>query len=162
MLSKVMEDALNAHVKHETESAYTYLAMAAYCEAQDYPGFAHWLKMQAKEELAHAMRFYEFINDRGGRVVLQAIEQPPSEFGSLTELFEKVLEHEVKISTLIHELYELAQKEKDYASLPFLQEFIVEQIEEEKSAADVLALVKRAEKETAAVLQLDKQLGERS
>ncbi|HYG59170.1 MAG TPA: ferritin [Symbiobacteriaceae bacterium] len=161
MLPKTMADGLNAQVRHEMESAYIYLAMAAYCEAKDELGFAQWLRVQAKEELEHAMRFYDFVHDRGGRVVLQAIAQPPVEFGSMVELFEQVLQHEVKISSLIHHLYELAVQEKDYASLPFLQGFIVEQVEEEKTAADVLAQIKRAGQDMAAVIQLNKALGER-
>jgi ferritin len=162
LLPKTMEDGLNQQIKHELESAYVYLSMAAYCEAHDYIGFANWLRVQSREELAHAMRFYDFVNDRGARVILQAIEQPTSEFNSILELFEQVLTHEVKITALIHDLYEQALQQKDYASMPFLQEFIVEQIEEEKSAAETLALIKRASKDNAAVMQLDRQLAQRA
>lgn len=162
MLPKSMEETLNLQVKYELESAYVYLAMAAYCETHDELGVAHWLRVQAQEELEHAMRFYDFIHDRSGRVVLQAIPQPQAEFGSLTELFQQVLAHEEKISALIHKLYELALQEKDYASIPFLQTFIVEQVEEEKNAADVLAMVKRAGQDTAAIVELNRFLGGRA
>lgn len=162
MLPKAMETGLNDQVRHELESAYVYLSMAAYCEARNEAGFAHWLRVQAKEELEHAMRFYDFIHARGGRVTLQAIAQPPSEFGSLVELFEQVLAHEVKVTALIHDLYTLAGTEKDYASIPFLQEFIVEQVEEEKNAADTLALVKKASESQAALMHLDRTLAQRT
>lgn len=162
MLPKVMEAALNNQVKHELESAYNYLAMSAYCENKEYVGFAHWLRLQAKEEVEHALKFFDFITDRGGRAALQAISQPKAEFETLVELFEGVQQAEARVTGLINELYELAVKERDLASLPLLQWFITEQVGEEKSAAETLTLVTRAGNDTAALLQLDKRLGERS
>ena len=111
MLPKAMEEALNSQIRNELESAYIYLSMSAYCEAEDQLGFAQWLRVQAKEELEHAMKIFDHVNDRGGRVLLHALPAPPSAFGSMTELFEQVLKHEVKITAHIHDLYELAQKE---------------------------------------------------
>jgi ferritin len=162
MLPKAMEDALNRQIQAEFESAYVYLSMSAYCEANDQVGFAQWLRVQAKEELAHAMKFFDHVNGRGGRVLLTAIEAPPPSFGSFADLFEQVLQHEVKISAQIHDLYDLAHREKDYASIPLLQWFLAEQVEEERLAADVLALVKRAGEDKAAILHLDRRLGERT
>jgi ferritin len=162
MLPKMMEAALNNQVKHELESAYSYLAMSAYCETKEYVGFARWLRLQAKEEVEHAMKFFDFINDRGGRVALQPIAQPKVEFETLVELFEAVQQAEARVTGLINELYELAVKDRDLASLPLLQWFITEQVGEEKSASETLTLVKRAGHDTAALLQLDKRLGERS
>jgi len=161
MLNQTLEAALNQQINAEFESAYIYLAMAAYAEAQNYPGAAHWLKAQAQEEMTHAMKFYGFVHDRGGRVTLQAVAQPAAEFGTLADLFTTVLAHEQKITSLIHNLYELAQAEKDYASLPLLQWFITEQVEEEKSAEDVLRTVKTAADSAHTLLFVDRELGKR-
>lgn len=157
-----MEAALNDQVKHEMASAYIYLSMAAYCENSNLPGMAHWLKLQAKEELAHALRFYEFIHDRGGKVMLQAIPQPRTDFASPVEVFVEVVKHEQAITGLIHSLYGQAVEEKDYASLPFLQSFITEQIEEEKVSAEILSMVKMAGGEPRSLFLLDRELGNRT
>ncbi|HYG59082.1 MAG TPA: ferritin [Symbiobacteriaceae bacterium] len=161
MYNKALEAAMNQQIKEEFASAYVYLSMAAYCEAQNYPGFAHWLGMQAQEEAGHAIRFYAFVNDRGGRVTLQAIPQPPSEFESIEKLFEEVLKHEQSITGMIHSLYGLAMQEKDWASVPFLQSFVAEQIEEEKSATNVLAMVRMAAGNPQSLLLLDRELAKR-
>ena len=158
MLSKTMEDALNAQIQKEIASSYLYLAMAAYCEKQNLPGFAKWLKVQAQEEQGHAMRIYEYVNDRGGTVVLQAIEQPPITFGKPVEVFEAVLKHEQKVTASINDLYTLAVKENDYATQAMLQWFITEQVEEEKNASDIIALLKMAAEH---VVLLDDRLGKR-
>ena len=112
MLSGNMQQALNDQVKHELYSAYLYLAMSAHFDAQNLHGFAHWMKVQSQEELGHAMKFYGYIQDQGGRVTLQAIDQPPSQFGSPSSIFEQTLQHEYKVTGLIRGLYELAQKGK--------------------------------------------------
>ncbi|HWI64906.1 MAG TPA: ferritin [Symbiobacteriaceae bacterium] len=161
MLSNPMETALNHQINAELESSYIYLAMAAYAEANNYPGAAAWLQAQAKEELAHAMKFYGFVHDRGGRVTLQAIAQPATEYGSPVQLFETVLGHERKVTALVHSLYELALAEKDYASIPLLQWFIAEQVEEEKTAEDVLRLLKTAGDSAHTLLFIDRELGKR-
>jgi ferritin len=158
LLPTVMEQALNEQITQELHSAYVYLAMSAYCESQNFPGTAHWLQLQAQEELAHAMRFYGFVHDRGGRVILQAIPQPAADFASVVAVFEEVLAHEQKISAGIYRLYSLAVQEKDYASIPFLQSFVTEQIEEEKSAGDTLAMVRMAADSSPAMLMLDREL----
>lgn len=158
MLSKKVQEALNNQIQKEFASSYLYLAMAAYCETQNLPGMAHWLKVQAEEEHGHAMKIFEFVNDRGGTVVLQAIEQPPAQFGTPVEVFEAVLKHEQKITASINDLYALAVKENDYATQVMLQWFISEQVEEEKQASDILALLKMAGEH---VVVLDHRLGKR-
>lgn len=161
MLNQAMEAGLNEQITHEFASAYAYLAMAAHCEQLNFAGIAHWLQNQAQEELAHAMRFYTFVHDRGGKVLLQAVPQPQTEYASVVDVFEHVLQHEQRITTHIHNLYALAQQEKDYASIPFLQSFIVEQTEEEKTASEVLARVRMAGGEARALLVIDHQMAQR-
>src|SRR6266850_373633 len=161
VISKSMEKAVNDQINMELYSAYIYLSMSAHCEADNLPGAAKWLRQQAKEEVVHAMKFFEFLNDRGGRVVLAAIDKPPAEFGSLREIFEQALGHERKVTHSIHKLHALATGEGDLASLPLLQWFVSEQIEEEKTAAQLAEQLKRAGNEGAALLFLDRQLAER-
>ncbi len=158
MLSKSMQEALNGQIQKEFASSYLYLAMAAYCETQNLPGFATWLKVQAQEEWGHGMKIYEYVNDRGGTIALQTIEQPPAEFGTPVEVFKAVLKHEQKITAAIGDLYALASKENDYATQVMLQWFVTEQVEEEKHAGDVLALLKMAGEH---VVVLDHRLGKR-
>jgi ferritin len=161
MLSKKLQDAMNEQIKNELYSAYLYLSMSAYCEAANLPGFAHWMRMQAQEEEAHAMKFYDFIYERGGRVVLQAIDQPPFEFPSPLAVFEQTLEHEQKVTGMINDLYALAVEEKDYASQIFLQWFVTEQVEEEASATQILETLKMIGDKGHALIMLDRQLGSR-
>ena len=159
MLGKTIQDAMNEQIKNEFYSAYQYLSMAAYCESVNLPGFAHWMRAQSREELEHAMKFYDFILDRNGRVVLQAIDQPVVEFGSPLEVFEQVLEHEQKVTAMINELYGLAVRENDYASQTFLQWFVTEQVEEEKNAGDVVETLKMVGDTSEALFLLDRELG---
>lgn len=161
MLNKNMEAALNNQLNAELQASYLYLAMAAYAEASNYPGSATWLKLQAQEELEHAMKFYAHITDCGGRVTLKAVAEPQAEWSSLAAVFENVLKHEQKVTGMIHSLYELAMSEKDYASLPLLQWFITEQVEEEKSAEEVLHMVQVAGASAHTLLFVDRQLGKR-
>jgi ferritin len=161
MLGKTLQDAMNEQIKNELYSAYLYLSMSAYCEAANLPGFAHWMRMQAEEEVSHAMKFYQFIHERGGRVVLQAIDQPPVEFQSPLNAFEQTLEHEQKVTAMIHDLYTLAAQEKDYASQAFLQWFVTEQVEEEDSATQIVETLKMIGDKGHALLMLDRELGRR-
>jgi ferritin len=103
-------DLINKQINSELYSAYLYLSMAAYLEHKGLPGFAKWMKAQAKEELEHAMKFYEYVNDRRGRVVLEAIEKPPSEWSSVTGLFEDALKHEKHVTESIHRIFEAARE----------------------------------------------------
>ena len=161
MLSKAMQDAINEQIKNELYSAYLYLAMAAYCEANSLPGFAHWLRLQSQEETEHAMKFFDFVNERGGRVVLHAIDQPPVEFESPVRIFEETLNHERKVTAMITHLYELALKEKDYPAQILLHWFIDEQVEEESNAAQILDTLNMVGDKGQALVMLDRELGKR-
>lgn len=161
MISKTMQDAMNEQINKELFSSYLYLSMAAYFEDRNLPGFAHWMRVQEAEERAHAMKFYEHILERGGKVVLKAIDAPKTEWKSPLEVAEEVAEHEAKVTASIYALYELAQKEKDYPAQVMLQWFITEQVEEEKNAAEIVANLKLIEERGTAVLMLDHRLGKR-
>jgi ferritin len=161
MLGKAVQDAMNEQIKTEFYSAYQYLSMAAYCESENLPGFAHWMRIQAREEVEHAMKFYDFILDRDGRVLLQAIDQPVIEFGSPVGVFEQALENEQRVTATISNLYGLAARENDYASQAFLQWFVTEQVEEEKNAGDVVETLKMVGGRSEALFLLDRELGSR-
>ena len=161
MINKTMQDAMNEQINKEMFSSYLYLSMAAYFEGRNLPGFANWMRLQAEEEREHAMKFYDFILERGGRVELKAIEAPKLEWGSNLEVAEEVAAHEALVTASINSLYELALKEKDYPAQVMLQWFITEQVEEESNAAQVVADLKLIEERGTAVLMLDKQLGKR-
>ena len=162
MIGKAMQDATNEQINKELYSAYLYLSMAAYFEGKNLPGFAHWMRLQADEEREHAMKFYDFILERGGQVLLKAIAAPTAEWKSNLEVAEEVAAHEAKVTASIHELYELALKEKDYAAQVMLQWFITEQVEEEKNAAELVAKLKMIEERGTAVLMLDHRLEKRN
>jgi len=161
MFSAKMQQTMNDQIKYELESAYIYLSMAAYFESINLPGFAHWMRIQTGEEQEHAMKFFDFIYDRGGRVVLQAIPQPPADFASPLDAFEKALAHEQKVTGLINDLYALAVEGKDYASQTFLQWFVDEQVEEEKSAGDIVEMLKMIGDKGQALFMADRQLAQR-
>jgi ferritin len=161
MLGKKLEDVINEQINKELYSGYLYLSMAAYCEAENLPGFANWMRTQAHEEVGHAMRFFDYVNARGGRVVLKAIEMPTPVWKSPLEMFEQVLEHERKVTGMINRLYELALIEKDYAAQVELQWFITEQVEEEQNAGQVVEQLTRVGDQPMGLLMLDRQLGER-
>jgi len=156
-----MQDAINEQIKNELYSAYLYLAMSAHCEANGLPGSAHWMRAQSQEEVAHAMRFFDFVNERGGRVTLYAIDQPPTEFDSLLAIFKETLEHERKVTAMIHDLYQLALEEKDYPAQVMLHWFIEEQVEEESSATQILDTLEMIGDKGHALVMLDRELGKR-
>ncbi len=162
MLSKAMQDAINSQVKNELYSAYLYLSMSAYCEGINLPGFAHWMRIQFQEETSNALKLIAHVYDRGGKTVLQAIEQPPAEFKSPVDVFEKTLEHEKKVTATIHNLYGLAVKEADYAAQALLLWFVNEQVEEEKTAHQILEQIKMIPEKGGALLFIDKHLGSRA
>jgi ferritin len=161
MFGEAIQDAMNEQMKNEFYAAYQYLSMAAYCESENLPGFAHWMRAQAREETEHAMKFYDFILGRNGRVVLQAIEGPVVEFGSPLEVFERALEHEQKVTAMINDLYGLAVRENDYASQTFLQWFVTEQVEEEKNTGDVVETLKMIGDKSEALFLFDRELARR-
>jgi len=160
-ISKKMEEALNEQVNAELYSAYLYLSMATFAESKNFRGIAHWLKMQAKEELSHAMKIYSFIFERGGRVILKDIKQPPNEWPNFTELFKQVYEHEKHITQLIYNLVNMAKEEKDYATEVFLNWFIDEQVEEEDQARTIYEKLRLAGENINALLFIDRELGMR-
>lgn len=139
MLSKTLLAEMNEQINKELYSAYLYLAMSAHFEEANLGGFAKWMKIQASEEQEHAMKFYEYIHDRGGKVELKAIDAAPSSFGKPLDVFKQVLEHEQFVTARIHKLYAQAVKDDDYASQVFLNWFVNEQVEEEKNANEVIA-----------------------
>lgn len=161
MLSKSVQDALNQQIANEFYAAHLYLSMVAYFEASNLPGFAHWMRMQNKEEVEHAMRLFDFVIHNGGRVTLKAIAEPPAKFTGALEVMQKALEHERHVTTEIHELYELAVKEKAYATQLELQWFITEQVEEERAVSDIIARLELAGDSPPALLFTDKELGAR-
>jgi len=161
MISQAMQDAINEQIKNELYSAYLYLSMSAHFEERNLPGFAKWLRVQFEEEQEHALKFYDYVHERGGTIKLLAIAQPPAEWKSSLDAFQQVLEHEQKVTGLIHKLYALALKENDYASQVMLQWFISEQVEEEKNATEIIAQLQMIEEHGTAVLMLDHQLGKR-
>jgi ferritin len=160
-LSKTVQDAMNEQMKQEFYAAYLYLSMSAHCSATNFPGFAKWLRIQAREEVGHAMRIYDYLDDRGGRVVLQAVPQPATEFASILSLFEQARDHERKVTGMINRLYELVDQEKDYASHPFLEWFLTEQIEEEKQSTQIVESLRLAGDHPGAMLMLDREMGAR-
>ena len=162
MLSKTMLKALNEQVTHEFYASHLYLSMSAHFESSNLPGFARWMQVQSKEEYEHAMKIYKFIHDRNERVTLEGISKPPAEFKKPLDIMKQALEHEKKVSAMINRLYEMAVKEKDYPTQVMLQWFITEQVEEEKTASDIIELLKQIGDAPAGLIMLDRQLGARA
>jgi ferritin len=161
MLNDVMQDAVNDQINRELFAMYSYLSMSAYCEHTQFRGCAHWMRLQSQEEYGHAMRLYDFLIARQGRVKLRPIAEPQIEFASLPEVFQKALEQEQEVTQQINGLYELSFKEKAFAALVELEWFINEQVEEEKSARDIVAKFELVKNDPAALLDLDRELGGR-
>lgn len=162
MLSKKIQQALNDQINAEYFSSYLYLSMAAHCEAVNLEGFAHWMRIQSQEELAHALKFFEFVVDRGGRVDLKAIDGPPTSWDSPAALFEATLEHERHVTGRIHNLVDLARAESDHATEAFLQWFVNEQVEEEKTADGILQKLKLVQDAPGGLYLLDRELSQRA
>ena len=156
-----IESALNAHLRNEMQAGYQYLAMAAFAASMNLPGTAHWFHMQMREELIHMMRFFNFINDRGGTVTLGPIEAPKTGFKSLTEAFKAALDNEQTVTAEINDLYELAGKEKDWATYAFIQAFVTEQVEEEAEVMRLLDTLAMVGDNRGALLLIDRELGAR-
>ena len=161
-ISQKMQDALNNHTNQEFYSSYLYLSMASYCEYINLPGFAHWMKIQSQEEYTHAMKLFDFVNDRDGRAVLHPISQPTIEFESIQDIMQSTLDHERHVSALINDLYSVGVKENDVATQIHLQWFITEQIEEEKTADDLVQQLKMIDGQGDALLLLDRELSTRT
>jgi ferritin len=161
-VNKAIETALNEQVNAELHSAYVYLAMSAHFAEKDFDGFSTWMRLQAQEEVAHAMKLYDYVLERGGHVELKAVAAPPRKFGTPLKIFETALAHEKKITAMIHALYDLARKNKDYATENQLNWFVTEQVEEEDNAGRAVEQLKRAGDNMSALLMLDQRFGVRS
>ncbi len=161
MLSQVMQEAINDQVNNELFSAYTYLSMAAWCEHNQFVGCAHWLRLQSDEERGHAMRLQDFLLARNCRVLFKPIAQPPSDFENVVEVFEKALAQEQTVTAQIDGLYELAFNEKAFAALVELEWFITEQVEEEKTAREVVHKFHMVADDPASLLDMDRELSSR-
>ncbi|PJF41049.1 MAG: ferritin [Chloroflexi bacterium] len=161
MLSEKMQDALNQQINAEFYASYLYLSMAAYFEAENLLGFANWMRMQSEEENMHAMKIYDFVNERDGRVILSAIDAPPTEWDSALAAFEASLAHERKVTGMINDLVDLALDERDHATNSFLQWFVDEQVEEEASVDAVIQDLKRIGESPQGLFLLDRELGQR-
>ncbi|MBN2685205.1 MAG: ferritin [Pontiellaceae bacterium] len=161
MISKRMEVALNEQVNKEFYSAYMYLAMSAYCNTMGLPGFSHWMRMQYEEENLHVTKMYDYILNQGGEIHLKTIEEPPKEYGTPLEIFQKTLEHEQFVTQSIHQLMGLAMEEHDYATQAFLQWYVSEQVEEESNVQDVLNPLRMVGEDKGGLMMIDQKLGGR-
>ena len=161
MIKEKIKDAINKQINAEMYSAYLYLSMSAYFESINLKGFANWMKAQVQEEMVHAMKFYDYINERGGRVLLTAIDAPPTQWDSSLAVFEYTYKHEQRVTGLINGLVDLAISEKDHATNNFLQWFVAEQVEEESSADAVVQKLKIAGDRSGGLFMLDRELGQR-
>lgn len=161
MISSTMEKALNEQLNFELFSAYSYAAMAAYFETLNLDGFVHWMQLQMREELTHSSKFYQFINDVGGRVTLEAIDKPKAEFKSPLNAFQAAYKHECSVTKRIHKLVDLALKESDHSTNNFLQWFVTEQVEEEKAADDVVKKLQLIGSDPNGLFMMDRELAKR-
>ena len=161
MLSDRMQKALNGQVNAELYSSYLYLSMNAYFKSVNLDGFANWMNAQTQEELMHAMKIYDFINQRGGRAILAAIDAPPAQWDSPLAVFEDTLKHEQKVTGLINDLVDIAIEERDHATQIFLQWFVTEQIEEEESVGNVLEQLKLLGDAKQGLFMMDRELATR-
>lgn len=162
-MDKKLVKAINEQINKEFYSAYLYLSMVAYFESGNLGGCAKWMKIQAKEEMGHGMKFFEFLHDRGERVELAAIDQPDTDFKSVEDVFARSLKHEQFVTASINNLYKIAQNVKDSAAEVMLHWFITEQVEEEKNVTEILGKLQYVgDKKSSAILLLDQALGQRS
>ena len=161
MISQTMQDAINAQIQAEMYSSNLYLSMAAYCDSTGMKGAARWMRLQSGEELGHALKFFDYLVQRNGRALIQAVDAPAQEWKSLRNVFEQTLEHEKHVTGLIYKLYERALTEKDYATQNLLQWFISEQVEEEANATEIVGKLQMIGESSNAIFWLDKELGKR-
>ncbi len=161
MISERMANELNKQINAELYSSYLYLSMSAWCDNAGYRGFSAWMRAQADEEYTHAMKFYDYMLDVGGKIVLEQIEKPQTDWNSPYELFEAVKKHELHVTQLINDLVAVAVEEKDYATNIFLQWFVTEQIEEVSNVSEIIDKFKMIGESKESFYFLDKELGER-
>jgi ferritin len=160
-MKQKIQDAINDQINAELYSAYLYLSMASYMESINLMGFANWMKIQAQEEVTHAMRFYAYVNDRGGRALMKAIEKPETDWSSPLAAFEQTLEHERHVTDRINKLVDLATSESDHATLNMLQWFVSEQVEEEASADAIIQKLKLVGDSGPGLFMVDQELAAR-
>ncbi len=161
-MNKTIEEALNKQINAELFSSYLYLSMASYFETINLTGFSKWMKLQAEEELTHAMKFFDYVNNRGGKVILDQIDKPETEFSSPLNVFKKIYEHEQLVTEKINNLYKLSLDYSDYAFQSFLKWFIDEQVEEESSVSDIIEKIKLAGESGPGLFMVDQELSKRS
>jgi len=161
MISKTVNDALNKQVNAEMFSSYLYLSMSAWCSERSLVGFVSWMRVQAKEELFHATKIFDYILERGGSIELETIEKPAATWDTALEISKEVANHEAKVTALINDLVDVAIQEKDHAANNFLQWFIAEQVEEEASVGEVLERMKMIGDDSAGMFVMDMELGKR-
>lgn len=161
MSAKVYE-AINDQVNNELSASHSYLAMSGVCEELNFPGAAHWFRVQSEEERGHALRLFDFVHARNYSVSLRKIQNETAHIKSLLEVFRASLAQEEQVSTQIDALYDLAMHEKDFAAVVELQWFVTEQVEEEKSARDIIAKLEMAGSDARALLEIDRELGARA
>jgi ferritin len=161
MINSKIEKAINEQINAELYSSYLYLSMAAYFESINRNGFARWMETQAQEEVKHAMKFYKYVFEKGGRVTLKTIDSPPTEWKSPLDAYENAYTHETKVTGLIHDLVNLARAEKDIASENFLMWYVEEQVEEEASADEFVQKLKMVKDSPNGLFMLDKEAGQR-
>ena len=161
MISNKMESAFNDQIAAEFYSAHLYLAMAAYLESIDLPGFANWMRTQFEEEDFHAHKMFDYVIERDGRALLKGFDAPPSEWKSPLDVFETAYSHEQKVTGLINNLVDIALAEKDHASNIFLQWFVNEQVEEEAAAKSIIQQLKLLGDSKAGLFQVDREMAQR-
>ena len=161
MINKEVLDALNAKINAESYSAYLYLSMAAYYENMGLPGFAHWMKIQYQEESAHAIKFFNYVTGRVGKVILKAIDQVPVDFDGIVDVFEKTLVHEIHVTLLINNQMNMAIAASDHASQSFFKWFVDEQVEEEANVEKILATLKLINGQENGIFMMDRELSQR-
>jgi ferritin len=157
MINKRVEEAFNIQINAELYSAYLYLSMAAYFEAQNLPGFANWMRVQFQEEQFHAFKMFNFVNERGGRVILTKIDGPKVEWENVVDVYEEVLAHEQHVTSLINNIMDIAIDERDHATKSFLNWFIDEQVEEESAAEAIISELKLIDGKGNGILMMDRE-----
>jgi len=162
MISKKIEKEINEQINAEFWSAYLYLSMSAYFVSRNLPGFANWMQIQYQEEISHALKFFNYLNERGGRVILTPIKEVKKEWKDEIEVFQETLKHEQHVTFLINNLVNLAIEEKDHASNNMLQWYVSEQVEEEANVDEILQQLVLLEGNKFGLLMLDRELKQRT
>jgi ferritin len=162
MISKKLETAINEQINAELYSAYLYLSMSAYFKSVNLNGFANWMRMQEQEEQIHAMKFFDYLSERGGRIILKEIKSPRSDWKNPLDVFENVYSHEQKVTGLINDLVDMAIEENDHATSNFLQWYVGEQVEEESSADEIVENLKLLDDSRNGLFMFDRELGKRT